>query len=311
MEAAHREEEARAPTVSVIIATRDRPALLQRALDAVHSQDYAGVIECVVVFDQSEVDPTIESDSNFRPVRSVRNQRTPGLAGARNSGILVASGDLIAFCDDDDEWLPHKLRSQIPAISAATGVVVAGVRIDIDGKVVERVPDAGSITTKMLARSRVAAAHPSTVLVRRDLILEEIGLVDEDIPGGYGEDYDWLLRAAKVTTVAAMPVALVVVYWHPGSFFAQRWLVINEALDYLLAKHPDILADRRGSARVYGQQAFALSALGRRSEAVRRAWRALKRNPAERRAHLALLVASGAVEADTIVGWANSRGRGI
>ncbi len=48
-----------------------------------------------------------------RPPRSVQvitNTRTPGLAGARNSGIMAPSGELVAFCDDDDEWLQGKVR---------------------------------------------------------------------------------------------------------------------------------------------------------------------------------------------------------
>ena len=311
IDAARAQHPGQRPTVSVIIATRDRPELLRRALAAVRSQQYPGAIECIIVFDQSDPDLSLEVGDPLRRVRVVRNCRTPGLAGARNSGILAAAGDLVAFCDDDDEWLPHKLNSQLPAIEAGAGVVVAGIWIDIEGKLVERVPNAGSITTDMLARSRLTAAHPSTVLARRHLVLDAIGLVDEDIPAGYGEDYDWLLRATKATAVVAIPLALVVVYWHTGSFFSQRWKTMNEALDYLLAKHPEILADRRGAARIYGQQAFALSALGERKAARRRSWDALRHNPAEHRVYLALIVASGAVKAETVVRWVNARGRGI
>ena len=49
------------------------------------------------------------------------NERTPGLAGGRNSGILAGSGELVAFCDDDDEWLPTKVEKQVEALAGAVG----------------------------------------------------------------------------------------------------------------------------------------------------------------------------------------------
>ncbi len=101
------------PSVTVIIATRDRPQLLARAVGSVLAQDYAGPLECVVVFDQSDEEPVDVIVPEGRSVRTIRNMRTPGLAGARNSGILVSSSELIATCDDDDTWAPEKLRLQI------------------------------------------------------------------------------------------------------------------------------------------------------------------------------------------------------
>ena len=135
--------------------------------------------------------------------------------------------------------------------------------------------------------------------------------MDEELPGSYGEDYDWLLRAARRMPIVAVQQPLVDVYWHEQSFFAERWNAIAEALAYLLDKHPELRADRHGMARIEGQIAFAQAALARRSAACRASWRALRRNPLERRAYLALAVASGAVPAPFIVRLANRRGHGI
>ncbi|HEV2893829.1 MAG TPA: glycosyltransferase family A protein, partial [Actinomycetota bacterium] len=96
---------AETPPVSVVVPTRDRPELLRRAVTAILEQTYQGPIECVVVFDQSDPDLPWGALPAGRRLVLVRNQRTPGLAGARNSGILAATGELVAFCDDDDEWL--------------------------------------------------------------------------------------------------------------------------------------------------------------------------------------------------------------
>jgi hypothetical protein len=135
--------------------------------------------------------------------------------------------------------------------------------------------------------------------------------VDERIPGGYGEDYDWLLRAARRMPILSVQQPLVDVYWHDQSFFAERWETVAAALSYLLEKHPELRAYPAGLARIQGQAAFAQAALTHRRDACRISWQALRNNPLERRAYLALAVASGVVPATSIVRLANRRGRGI
>src|SRR3546814_7828670 len=76
---------------SVVICTRDRPALLRQAVAAIAAQDHPGPIETIVVFDQSEVDTSIASDDPHRPVRVTANLRTPGLPGGRNTGASLRS----------------------------------------------------------------------------------------------------------------------------------------------------------------------------------------------------------------------------
>ena len=90
------------PTVSVVIATRNRPEMLRSAIQAVMEQSYPGRIECVVVFDRTEPDLSLRRDDGSRQVVVVENSRVGGLAGARNAGILASTGELVAFCDDDD-----------------------------------------------------------------------------------------------------------------------------------------------------------------------------------------------------------------
>ena len=98
------------PSVSVVVPTRDRPELLRAALGAILDQDYPGAIEVIVVYDHSRAGSVARNGAQpKRRVRVISNSRTPGLAGARNTGILAATGELVAFCDDDDEWLPGKL----------------------------------------------------------------------------------------------------------------------------------------------------------------------------------------------------------
>ena len=301
------------PSVSAVIATRDRPAELRRAIAGVLTQDYDGVVECVVVFDGA--DPMDLSDAapasnGHRSLKVVRNTRTPGLAGARNSGVDAGFGDLVAFCDDDDEWLPGKLVAQVETLQrSARPVVVTGIKVLYADHETVRIPPA-TVTHDLLVHARVTQVHPSSVVVEREALVGEIGPVDEAIPGSYGEDYEWLLRAAAVGPIAAVQRPLVAVHWG-GSLFADRWPTIIDAIAYLTDKHPELLADRANAARLFGRVAFAHAALGQRGEAVRWAWRGWRRRPLERRLYLALAVATGVVRASTIQARANRAGRGV
>jgi glycosyltransferase involved in cell wall biosynthesis len=293
-----------------VVATRHRPELLLQAVTSIIGQTYPGELECLVVFDQSApVTPPAQVPAG-RQLRVLTNTRKPGLAGARNSGIDAAVGTVIAFCDDDDTWQPDKLTRQVELLTAsAADFVACGVRIQYQGRVAVRMPPAQTAFDQ-LVHDRVTALHPSTFVIRRSA-LDAIGLVDEDIPGSYGEDYDLLLRAARRAPVLAVQEPLVNVLWHEQSFFAERWQIISEALRYMLAKYPALRADPTGRARISGQIAFAEAAQARRREAGRFIWQALRGNPAERRAFLALAVAVGLIPAATVVRAANRRGRGI
>lgn len=300
------------PSVSVVIATRHRPELLAKAVEAALGQDYPGDIEVLAVFDQAEPQRELARETGGRQVRVLSNNRTPGLPGARNTGILAAVGKLVAFCDDDDCWLPGKLVTQVQAMKRlGCRASVTGIQIRYGDELRVRSFTADRLSLADLVRDRVTAAHPSTYLAERAFILTESGLVDEEIPGGYGEDYDWLLRVARSTDIAVCKDSLIEVLWHPGSFFTRRWDTIVEALEYVVDKHPEIRADKRGLARIRGQQAFALAALGRRRESWRKLADTARSNPAERRLLVTVPVLLHLVSADRILHLANKLGRGI
>lgn len=298
------------PSVTAIVATRDRPLLLARAVRSMMSQDYPGDVECVVVFDQSDPAAVPVEVPPGRRLLMVTNTRSPGLAGARNTGITASDRALVAFCDDDDVWDADKLRLQVERLeSASADFVTCGTRFHYADRVMPRMAP-NSVDLGQLVRKRYPELGAPTFVVRRDA-LARIGLVDEELPGSYGEDYDLLLRAARLGPIVAVERPLVDVYWHQQSFFADRWQTIADALTYLLDKHPELRADPQGMARVEGQIAFAQAALAHRPAACRASWRALRGNPLERRAYLALAVASGVIPATSVVRLANRRGHGI
>lgn len=297
--------------IDVIIATHNRPEMVRQAIDAVWQQDYLGLINVLVVFDKCEVDRSLERSSPNRRVSVTTNGRSPGLAGARNAGIIATTSEFVGFCDDDDVWLPTKLRRQVEALSESSALTsVTGIFVLFEEREVARVPRVQDMTLEQLVRRRVMEAHPSSVLVRRSGLEGDIGLVDELIPGSYGEDYDWILRAARAGGFAVVEDALVRVRWGT-SLFSQNWQTIIDAIDYMLRKHPEFGEDRLALGMQYGRRAFALAALGRWREGLRGAWQTIRVSPKEKRAYLAILVSLKLVSAPRLMRMAHRRGRGI
>jgi glycosyltransferase involved in cell wall biosynthesis len=301
------------PMVSAVIPTKDRPQLLARAVQSVLDQDYPGDIEVLIVFDGTEpVAPQVQPRDG-RSIRVLTNDRIPGLAGNRNTGFLAANGELIGSCDDDDEWLPSKLRVQVgllrqqPKASAAASGFVYSYR----GNELPREAPQDLLTFEDLLHDRHLEANASTYLIPRRLLIEKIGLVDEQLPGSYAEDYELLLRAARLGPIVCARQPLSRVYLHDSSFFASRWQTIHDALLFLLEQVPEFRHEPVGLARIEGQIAFAHAALGRRAQAARWGLRSLRRSRRPKQSYAALLVATGLVSADRVLATARRFGRGI
>ena len=102
----------RRPLISVIIPTCDRPQMLNAALESVAAQEFDGAVEAIVVNDgEVSVDSVVAAHANEMAVRFVESGRHLGPAVARNAGLEHASGDYIAFLDDDDLFLPGHLAA--------------------------------------------------------------------------------------------------------------------------------------------------------------------------------------------------------
>ena len=200
------------PTVSVVIPTHNRAMLLPETLDSVFAQEGAGTqfeME-VIVADDASSDATPAVVRRYPNARYVRLPTNRGSSAARNAGIRASSGTYVAFLDDDDLWLPHRLKVQIPAMEAHPEVGL------VYGQLVARTSDheyvlpdsryapSGSVLGPLLMGNFVGTL---TVLARRTAI-ERAGYFDESVPGV--EDYDlWIRMALHVPFLfVAGPVAV-------------------------------------------------------------------------------------------------------
>lgn len=302
------------PLVSVVVPTRERPALLRRTLSAIVGQTYPGPIECVVVHDQEPPDHTLaELGSANRRIVVTTNDRTPGLAGARNAGRSHTTGQFIASCDDDDRWHPRKLEIQMRWLNAHDNVWVVGtgIRLMMPGDhVVDWPGQAAMVSQSTLVRSRMKELHSSTLLARR-ATFDYVGGYDEALPFSYAEDYEWLLRAVRLGPLGVVTTPLADVSKDGQSWFVERQPVVADGLTYLLRTHPELVRSRRGEARLCGQIAFAHAAMGDRRTAMTWATRSLRRWPFTPHALLAVLNAATGLDPALSLKAARAIGRGI
>jgi glycosyltransferase involved in cell wall biosynthesis len=203
--------------VSVIVPTRNRAESLVRTLAGVRAQSH-GDVQLIVVDDGSSAE---QSALNEQLVRStsgsscIRLQPTDpcgsGPSRARNAGIAAATGELIAFCDDDDHWCdPGWLETAVAAFAAdpALGVFFGNQEAvafgatqyatwqpKLDSAVVARSVEAGAVAAVSKAECFVSAgdfAHMNACVFRKTL-LDAIGGFNADVR--YCEDLDLYVRA--------------------------------------------------------------------------------------------------------------------
>ena len=171
-----------APRVTVIVAAYNGERFLRETLESVFAQDFDS-FEVVFVDDGSE-DRTREIAQSFA-VRYVR-QANQGLPAARNAGLALARGDLVAFLDDDDVLPPTKLSTQVGYLDAhpETGCVLGRQEWIFDG-----------VDPPQMARDPIfgelGGIQLVTAMIRRH-VLEELGGFDPSYR--YAEDRDLFIR---------------------------------------------------------------------------------------------------------------------
>lgn len=174
------------PLVSVILPLYNGERFLESTVNSVRRQTYSRW-ELIVV-DDGSTDGSAGRAASFPDVRLLRRDHG-GVARARNIGIEAASGDLIAFIDQDDAWEPEKLELQVEYLQGhpKKGFVI-GLQKMVLGEGVSR-----PLWLKPeLLEGPQPGYLPSALLVRRS-VFEHIGFFKEDIETA--SDSDWFFRA--------------------------------------------------------------------------------------------------------------------
>ena len=205
-------------SVSVIIPTYNHARFVAEALTSVLAQSCPAVE--VIVVDDGSIDETPEVLREFEATARVVRQSNRGVAAARNAGAAVASGDLLAFLDADDVWLPTKLERQAArfGIEPGIGLVHCGVEeIDGRGRRLRTRLDGmeGWVSREMLFFGRgVILGGGSAAAIRRAAFLD-VGGFDEAL--STSADWDLYYRVARRYPVGFVPEVLVRYRVHSGN----------------------------------------------------------------------------------------------
>lgn len=187
--------------VSVVVPTRDRPALLREALASIRALEGNDLRFEILVGDNGTDPDTAAAAAEYRAIHMTT--RTNGAAAARNLGLMAASGEFIAFLDDDDLWQKDHIREHIAMLDADPGLdaVVGQVTLTDTGRrplgdpSPETLPRDGDVFMPMMS-----GWFPQIggTVIRRSL-REAIGPFDETLIGD--QDWDFQLRIARRTRI--------------------------------------------------------------------------------------------------------------
>ena len=228
------------PTISCIITVFNCEAYLGEALDSAFAQTRPP--DEVIVVDDGSTDGTPAVAQGYgERVRYVR-QPNRGPAGGRNRGIAMASGELIAFLDADDIWLPGKLARQVRHFAERPDLQASVTQLR-NFWTEELRAEAEAMRDHALAAEALPGFVPQTLVARRE-VFGSVGLFDEALL--IGEDTDWFLRASDLRIALEMvPEVLVLRRFHANN--------LTRTATVAQSKLPDIvwrsLQRRRASER--------------------------------------------------------------
>jgi glycosyltransferase involved in cell wall biosynthesis len=228
------------PLVTVVIPAHNAALTLGRALRSALAQRYRP-LEILVIDDGSRDDTAAIAENFGAPeIRVIRLPRNRGVSAARNAGAEAARGELVAFLDADDEWLPERLARQIPLMMAdpqlvfvACGAVLVSRSGAVLGPLYDgKIPRAGARAwVDLLGRNTV---QTSTVLVRRSELLASGGFD----PGlRVSEDQDLWIRLALRGPLGYVDASLVRVHDTPDSLSSGGFRALVSVTMPMIERH--------------------------------------------------------------------------
>jgi glycosyltransferase involved in cell wall biosynthesis len=273
------------PKLTIVIPTRNRPVLLEGAVDSALAQTLADV-EVVVVDDASEPPVALAPQPGLR---TIRNATPRGLSGARNVGLEAARGLFVTFLDDDDRLTPHMAAVSLDALRATSFpppvAVLSGVEVVRGGRVVERrIPPTYPRGRRFpLEQPPPGRSHMTkhTLVVETDL-LRALGGFDEDL--STRELSDVLLRLNAVCTIVGLTTTTYRLSRERGPHVSRDTALLEDGVERFLRKHRDLIeAHPQGHADVLlGHARMSIVAGPRRAvlPSVVRAFRVAPRHTA-------------------------------
>ena len=256
---------AEAPSVSVIIPTYNNADLLLDGVESVLDQTVRP--SEVIVVDDGSTDNTLQRLERFGSGIQIIRREHRGPAVARNAGIRVSSGEVVAFLDSDDLWMPEKLERCVNVLQEKpeAGVVYTALRIHELGTGLRyqlpQYTQSGWMARDLFVECR--GVNTSTLVVRREC-LDAAGLFDEEF--FRAQDWDLMVRLAEAFQYAHVPETLTERRLHSRSLSVTHAHLYKKynllVLDKALARRPDLYEDVKDRAYSLAHLRFGMNAYG-------------------------------------------------
>lgn len=276
------------PRVSVVIPTYNRSRLLGRAVQSVLSQTFEDWE--LLVADDASPDDTADQMATFedRRLRYLRRETNGGNAAARNLGIRSATGEVIAFLDDDDEYHPQFLERMVELLAQSgpeVGFGWCGAELvdDTDPRATPRrartwSPRFGSRHEAYLGFLRSRKIGTGCGLVVKRKAFERSGLLDESLRAAV--DTELLVRLARDFDFAVLAEPLVVIHHHDGARVRHDAIARVQTYRRLVEQHRPALEQHRGTrASLEYKLGWLCFHAGQRGEGRRHMWAATRLAP--------------------------------
>lgn len=189
------------PLVSIIIPTYNRSNLLLETIISIQNQTYDN-LEIIIISDSSTDDTHNKvksiNDSRIKLIILEKNSGLPAVP--RNHGLKLSKGDLIAFCDDDDIWLPNKLQEQVKLLDEKNDALLVCSNATTFPTNNPRICVAKWKSSFLSLEECIYKKNPivnSSVVIRKKVI-DLVGYLDENPELKASEDYDYWLRILAV-----------------------------------------------------------------------------------------------------------------
>lgn len=274
--------------VSTVITTYKRPpAMFIRALNSVLNQTYKN-LEVIVVDDspsdyphRKEIEDAVNEKARLGfNIRYIPHKENLGACAARNTGIMNASGTYIAFLDDDDEWLPSKIKKQVDVIQKTdSALVYCGLYYQNDNTnkkaYVKTIVRRGNIFKELLYSNFIDST--SIPLIRLEC-LKKIG--GFDILMESAQDFDVWLRIAINNRIDCVDEPLVIYHEHSSEQITNNPVKKINGLQRINKKYRKYIAQNSSlwwRRHIIITPYYAMN--GEKDKAIKEWYKCVKKNP--------------------------------
>ena len=250
--------------VTVVIPTFKRLQYLQQALKSVCQQTYQD-FSCLVVNDyppdSSAIKKAIATFNDPR-LQLINHESSLGGNAARNTGIMAGKGEIIAFLDDDDWWLPDKLQRHIDKhlSNPKAGLVFSGVVKRWNDDILPPKAIAGRLppdnVVKAMSRGKFCPLTTSSVTVRRECF-DRCGLFDGNLISF--QDWDMWYRIARHYDFDCINEVLLVFRQHLGDRTSKSRERRLQGLEQLIEKWRSELDDVEQFRKLFVKDTYVSS----------------------------------------------------